>query len=345
MNPRLTLVVISSCIALCLGCSSRLRANTEIEGKRFETKGSPDAFHCQTLCTFIKRCEAFTFRSREFKCDMKESAKLDKFKSVPGSISGETMRNCPYQKPCFTQTYRGLAFTDKPYKSVRLGSENDCQTVCKRDPFCSFYTFYTSKRRCDLKFWKLVPTVERGRMEGLISGYSSKLRLEIGRGYQCGSLQYHDYLMEGKWWNYEYNGFAFNVEHCQTLCNLNPFCRIYAYHIEYKLCRLKVVQDKDKKMIHKKGYISGPRATSCRISFNWLDQTVDGYFYSRREEPTPSPSVKECKTLCDNNPRCNFYTYATEKYKPNAKECFLYYDRELPSPTVVADNSAVSGLP
>ncbi|KAK7921961.1 hypothetical protein WMY93_008863 [Mugilogobius chulae] len=268
MDPRLTLVVISSCIALCLGCTKELSVGELFYGSVIETKSSPSAKHCQILCTYELRCAIFTFSN--FKCELKRDDS-GAIRAVSSSIiSGRSLFSCAAEKKeaCFRDEYSQVAFKDKPYQTVRTTNEKECRSKCDNDPLCSFYTFYKSSAQCELKFWNLLPTAEvlYSSTGNLVSGYSSKLKLNINAKYNCLSIQSKGYLLENDYFDYTYSGAAFTVEHCQTLCNLNPFCRVYAYRTNGH-CRLKLIKDSHTQGAKLDYVISGLRQTDCKPNF------------------------------------------------------------------------------
>jgi hypothetical protein len=121
---------------------------------------------CQDACRSEGRCRAYTFRSRDGLCWLKDRANDRQFdrdmvtgyKTGNGGGSGGGGR--------LTEE-RGEDRRGSDYADFRADGLRDCQDACQRDPRCRAYTYDTRSRGCYLK--SQVPQAQRNSQ--MVSGY------------------------------------------------------------------------------------------------------------------------------------------------------------------------------
>uniref|UniRef100_A0A4W6D2X9 Apple domain-containing protein n=1 Tax=Lates calcarifer TaxID=8187 RepID=A0A4W6D2X9_LATCA len=107
--------------------------NLDFPGSDVAVLFSPDAEHCQYLCTQHPACLFFSFirpdctvDNRHFHCFLK---------STP---SGQ-----PTVQPCLSQVYQHVDFYGADYRQLFTADYEECQRACTHDPACQFFTFLT----------------------------------------------------------------------------------------------------------------------------------------------------------------------------------------------------------
>ncbi|XP_032392270.1 plasma kallikrein [Etheostoma spectabile] len=150
MGTHLILVGLLSICSLSFGqdCNQQLLENMDIQGNDITSLFSPDAEHCQLLCTQHPSCDFFTFVRpdstndvRHFFCIIKTAPNGQPSVQVPleGVTSGFSLKPCsqtkslaclsvpnvdsqvPTTEPCYRETMRsvrGLAHRTLPVSSL-----------------------------------------------------------------------------------------------------------------------------------------------------------------------------------------------------------------------------------
>ncbi|KAG8005095.1 Coagulation factor XI [Nibea albiflora] len=237
------------------GCRRELLLNVDFPGHNIGQLFSPDAKHCQQLCTQHPSCLFFTFirpdwniESSRFLCVIKSSTsgQPSTQKDLLGHTSGFSLKPClPDPLPCLPQVYHDVNFPGADFRSLFTADYEECQRACTSDPACHFFTFLkptfpTSKYRykCHLKFSSTVPKPLITRHGSITSGFSHR----VHRTQKCNT----------EWMEKTYVGIDFphndiryfqseNVERCQRNCTENPNCQYFSYVANARRCYLKRV--------------------------------------------------------------------------------------------------------
>ncbi|XP_047200198.1 coagulation factor XI-like [Hippoglossus stenolepis] len=133
-------------------CAQELIENVDFPGSDITFLYSPDARHCQQLCTEHPSCLFFTFvrhdwtrDKRNFYCYIKSTPSLKPNVQTPLQrvTSGFSLKNCTseLQQPDRSQLYQNMDFLGPNYKSLFTSSDEECQRVCTQDRHCRFFTF------------------------------------------------------------------------------------------------------------------------------------------------------------------------------------------------------------
>ncbi|XP_049891146.1 coagulation factor XI-like [Epinephelus moara] len=206
-----TLLVAVGLLCLC-GVSmsydsyrQALLRDVDFPGSDIKHVTSPDAEHCQLLCTQHPTCRFFTFLrpdwtrdNRQFFCYLKASPSGQPRvqNALHGHTSGFSLKPCnPDPKPCLHGVYHHVDFPGADFRTLFTANYEECQRECTHDPACQFFTFikgnYRDERtryKCYLKFsWTVPRTLTVLVKAGIVSGFSHNLPINSGH-YTTGNL-------------------------------------------------------------------------------------------------------------------------------------------------------------
>ncbi|XP_060948416.1 coagulation factor XI-like isoform X2 [Limanda limanda] len=359
------LLGLLSICSLCFSqeCAQELIENVDFPGSDITFLYSPDARHCQQLCTEHPSCLFFTFvrqdwtrDNRNFYCYLKSTPSLKPKVRTPlqGVTSGFSLKNCPseLEQPCRSQLYKNVDFLGADYKSLFTSSDEECHRVCTQDPHCRFFTFVNDafrlsdiRYKCHLKHSWSVPRIPVIKREvGAVSGFSHKLQI----------TQYFGPVCQGKLLlNTDIPGHdidklpAASAEHCQALCSDRPRCTYFSYNSDNFQCYLK--GNRDAMVTRAKvGFTSGIPVHFCQMDDSWLQVSHGGVSFEGsdfRSELMDDPDT--CQRTCTTDPLCQFYTYFNKSYSnPDfRRRCYLKRVITAPAPPEVKKyKNLVSGF-
>nr|XP_046233999.1 coagulation factor XI-like [Scatophagus argus] len=171
-------------------CKRELLVNVDFPGTDIVSLFSPDAEHCQQLCTQHSSCLFFSFLrhdwtgdNRQFYCYLKStsSGKPKVETSLLGITSGFSLKACnPDPQPCLSQVYHHVNFLGGDYRTLFTADYEECQKACTSDPACHFFTFVDENfttanisNRCFLKRVITMPAPPRVVKDAnTVSGFS-----------------------------------------------------------------------------------------------------------------------------------------------------------------------------
>ncbi|XP_061672482.1 coagulation factor XI-like isoform X2 [Syngnathoides biaculeatus] len=256
MEAHFILITIISVITLSLSqeCQREFLENVDFPGTDIKFEYSPDAHHCQHLCTQHPACLFFTFiradwtrDDRHFYCYLKTLPSGQPRVQTPllGVTSGYSLKPCgPDPQPCLSHVYHNVDFPGADYRSLFTVDHEECQRVCTEDPFCQFFTFvndvFTPEKiryKCHLKFsWPVPRTLKVNRKAGVVSGFSHATKLTQYSDTACSSKLFPSTDIPGS--NIESQP-AGRPEHCLALCSAHPRCTYFSFESKTLTCRLK----------------------------------------------------------------------------------------------------------
>ncbi|KAL7382746.1 hypothetical protein ABVT39_027188 [Epinephelus coioides] len=199
-----TLLVAVGLLCLCGvsmsydSCRQALLRDVDFPGSDIKHVTSPDAEHCQLLCTQHPACRFFTFLrpdwtrdNRQFFCYLKASPSGQPRvqNTLHGHTSGFSLKPCnPDPKSCLRGVYHHVDFPGADFRTLFTANYEECQRECTRDPACQFFTFikgnYRDERtryKCYLKFsWTVPRTPTVLAKGGIVSGFSHNLPINSG---------------------------------------------------------------------------------------------------------------------------------------------------------------------
>lgn len=343
-------------------CRPDLLENINFQGTHITSLHSPDAGHCQHLCTQHHSCLFFSFvrpdsttDSRHFYCFLKStpSGQPKVWNPKQGITSGFSLKPCdPDPEPCLSQVYQNVDFLGADYRSLFTSDYEECQRACTQDPSCQFFTFVNGvfkveriRYKCHLKFsWTIprIPTIER--KAGVVSGFSHKAETTHCFHTACKGELFSRTDIKGN--NIETLPAA-SPEHCQTLCSAHPRCTYFSYTSSDYKCYLKN-NPNEMVTISKEGVTSGLPARFCQLDNSWVKNAHEGRGFTgfdMRYEVVDDPDM--CQRKCTEDPNCQFYDYVTESFvhRNQRHRCYLKRVITIPAPPKVTKlSNVVSGF-
>ncbi|XP_034747568.1 coagulation factor XI-like [Etheostoma cragini] len=364
MGTHLILVGLLSICSLSFGqdCNQQLQENVDFQGNDITSLFSPDAEHCQQLCTQHPSCNFFTFvrpdgtnDERHFFCFIKTAPNGQPSVQTPlqGVTSGFSLKSCSQdQEPCLSKVYQNVDFTGADYRALFTADYEECQRACTQDPACQFFTLlnedFTAKGsryryKCHLKFsWPVsrIPVVEK--KAGVTSGFSQIT--QISQQSVCQGKLFPNTDIPGN--NNEVIP-AVSAEHCQALCSAHSVCSYFSFESDKFNCNLKN-NNEDMVTRGKNGVTSGLPARFCQLDNAWVKVAHDNV-------DVPGSDIRfelmddadTCQRTCTQDPYCQFYTYVNENFDDPIyrRRCYLKRTITMPAPPKVSKvANVVSGF-
>ncbi|XP_056270810.1 plasma kallikrein-like [Pseudoliparis swirei] len=370
METHLILGVLLSICSLSFSqeCDQLPHENIDFAGTDIKFVFSPDANHCQQLCTQHPACLFFTFvredwtkDNRHFYCYLKTTPSGQPNVRTPllGVTSGFSLKLCnpsprrPTQQPCLPKVYQNVDFPGSDYRTLFTADYEECQRACTQDPACQFFTFvnvgYTSEKiryKCFLKFsWAvpILPVVQR--KTNVVSGFSRDSHPTQGSKPACRRKLFPSTEIQG---NVLATVQAASPEHCQVLCSAHSICTFFTFVRNNFNCQLK--ENKIEMVLRaKEGVTSGLPARFCQADESWLQVThenVDFQTSDIRYELMDDAST--CQLTCNEDANCQFFTYAKATLSDvmyTRRRCYLKRAITMPAPPKVTKlANVVSGF-
>ncbi|XP_077618708.1 plasma kallikrein isoform X2 [Crocuta crocuta] len=120
---------------------------------------TPDAFVCQTICTYHPNCLFFTFHTKAWHleqqrnvCFLKTSKNGTPSSPTPqeNTISGYSLLTCKQTlpEPCHSKIYSGVDFEGEELSVTFVEGVNVCQEACTKMIRCQFFTYSLLPEDC-----------------------------------------------------------------------------------------------------------------------------------------------------------------------------------------------------
>uniref|UniRef100_A0A3B5KPF4 Apple domain-containing protein n=1 Tax=Xiphophorus couchianus TaxID=32473 RepID=A0A3B5KPF4_9TELE len=330
----------------CRRCDSGLRLNWDFPGSDIKILFSPDAEHCQFLCTQEAPCLFWAFIGPDCLCFLKatSSGKPEKQNPKQGTTAGYSLKSCT---PSLCKVYENVDFPGADYRTFFTVDYKACQKACTDDPFCQFFTFlngnltnlFVLRYKCHLKYsWSVPRTPAVRALADRISGFSRKLQIIPSSQTVCQHTLFP---------NTDFPGYDIEVhqagspELCQVLCSAHPLCTYFSFVSNKFKCYLK---NNPNQMVPKdaSGITSGLPSRSCPHVTTYVG--VDFPYSDIRFFPLNN--VESCENACTSDPSCQFYSYITSsKFNNRCRVCYLKRVITMPAPPRVTNLAdAVSGF-
>jgi len=137
------------------GCLTQLYKNTFFRGGDLTATYTPNAQHCQMMCTFHPRCLLFSFlpesstndTGKRFGCFLKDSAAgiLPRV-SRTNAISGHSLKQCGHQiSACHRDIHKGIDMRGVNFNVSKVKNVEECQKMCTNSIHCQFFTYATER--------------------------------------------------------------------------------------------------------------------------------------------------------------------------------------------------------
>ncbi|XP_059206163.1 plasma kallikrein-like [Centropristis striata] len=363
MGTHLVLVLLSICsLSFSQECNRQLQENVDFPGTDIKFFYAADVEHCQQLCTQHPSCLFFTFvradwtrDNRHFYCYLKNTPSGKPKVQTPllGVTSGYSLKSChPEAEPCLSKVYQNVDFSGGDYRTFFTADYEECQRACTQDPSCHFFTFvnkaYTPERiryMCHLKFsWSLPKTPIVEKTVGVTSGFSHNTALSHVSKAACEGKLFQTADIPGS----DIEVFpAASPEHCQALCSAHHSCTFFSYSSNNFNCHLKDNKN-EMVMVAKQGTTSGLPARFCQPDNNWVKVPQVGVDFRGSDIRFElMDDADTCQRTCTQDPNCQFYAYANEKFYDRAyrRRCYLKRVITMPNPPKVTKlTNVVSGF-
>uniref|UniRef100_A0A672H632 Apple domain-containing protein n=1 Tax=Salarias fasciatus TaxID=181472 RepID=A0A672H632_SALFA len=359
ITHRILLGLLALC-SLSFGqeCNQQFLENIDFPGTDIMFVYSPDAEHCQMICTQHPTCLFFTFvrpdwtrDTRHFYCYLKSTPTGTPNKQTPllGVTSGYSLKSWP----CLPKVYQNTDFLGADYKTFFTADYEECQRACTYDPNCHFFTFINElfttlnmRYKCHLKFSGSVPRPNVKRLSGVVSGFSHRSpTADPGTPVLTVALLPNtaftvpDILVKD----------AASPEHCHGFCSAHPLCAAFSYSSEDFKCYLKKNGDYLPSEA-KDGFTSGLPTRFCQPDSSWLQAQFEGVDFlgsDIRFELMDDPD--SCQRTCTEDPHCQFYTYYRNDMNAvslrSRRRCYVKSTITMPAPPKLTKlDNAVSGF-
>ncbi|KAK5618602.1 hypothetical protein CRENBAI_015666 [Crenichthys baileyi] len=356
--------ILVALLHLCdtsFGCNSELRRDWDFPGSDNQILFSPDAEHCQHLCTQEASCLFWAFigpdckaDNRHFHCFLKATPSgkpiYQNFKQ--GTTAGYSLKSCnPYPKPSLCNVYKDVDFPGADYRTFFTVDYKQCQRACTDDPGCQFFSFLSRtfsnpnvRYKCHLKFsWTVPRTPNVIASADRVSGFSHELQILPSYQPECQDTLFPNTDFPGH--DIEVHPAA-SPELCQVLCNAHPRCTYFSFVSNGFKCYLK---NNPNEMVPKYvgGITSGLPSRSCPlhnerkpfftdriIVYRGVDFPFSDIRYFQQDDAT------SCGNACTEDPNCQFYSYITTSHL-----CYLKRVITMPAPPKVTKQAnTVSGF-
>ncbi|XP_069508974.1 coagulation factor XI-like isoform X2 [Ambystoma mexicanum] len=237
-----------------------------------------------------------------------------------------------------------------------------CQVFCTSHPRCTFFTFVANlpnipRFSCFLKRTDNGVPLARKRLANAVSGFAldSSAVTDIS-ALSCFQNTYKDIDFYGADIR---TTAAETTTECQDVCTESADCQFFTYITENfnpapalrKLCFLKFSANIPSPTTINilQGVVSGFSQRDCdgktcdaRCTDNLLlgvDFPGDGF------QQVLAVDAEHCQLICTQNPRCNFFTYFTERWTLDNKRFFCYLKSPATlTPSTSRLNDIVSGF-
>ncbi|CAH2299061.1 plasma kallikrein [Pelobates cultripes] len=224
---------------------------------------------------------------------------------------------------CLSESYEDIEFVGNVLSFGPVGSLDECQLACTRNPGCQFYTYYSSTNtesgiqpRCYLQYFTNQPSPAMiAATPGAQSGFSQKDCCTGGACVQgCTSLLYPNIGFSGTDVG---QVLVSDAESCRISCTQSPDCKYFTFYGG----DWNVIEDRY--TCHMKSSFTGspdfislaPNATSGFPinATTYVDCSMlllkDSMFTGTLVGYMMAPDALQCQHLCTQNPLCQFFTH------------------------------------
>ncbi|XP_061033531.1 coagulation factor XI [Eubalaena glacialis] len=329
-------------------CVTKLFQDAYFKGGDITVVFTPNAKHCQIVCTHHPRCLLFTFMAESssedptkwFTCILKDSvAETLPMVNMTGAISGYSSKQCSDQiSACNKDIYVDLHMKGLNHNSTITKSAQECQERCTNDMHCHFFTFATEhfpsvkyRNTCLLKFTQTGTPANIAKLSEVVSGFSLKpcalSNLACIRDIFPRTM-FADSNIDSV--------MAPDAFVCRSICTHHPSCLFFTFFSqewpttsERNLCLLKTsTSGLPSARIRKNKALSGFSLQHCRHSVPVFCHSAfyrDTDFLGEELDIVDMDGHEACQKTCTNSIRCQFFTYSPSQESCNGGKgkCYL----------------------
>ncbi|XP_062933440.1 plasma kallikrein [Cynocephalus volans] len=350
------------------GCQTQLYKNTFFRGGDVTAMYTPNARHCQMMCTFHPRCLLFSFLlenstndpGKRFGCFLKDSVTG----SLPrvhrtSAISGHSLKQCGHRiSACHRDIYEGIDMRGVNFNVSKVKSVEECQKWCTNDIHCQFFTYATQtfnkaehRNECLLKQSSTGTPTSIKVLNNVISGFSLKpcALSEIG----CHMNIFQHLAFSGVDVARVTAPDAFV---CRTICTYHPTCLFFTFYTDAwhrqsqrNVCFLKTSESgTPSSPTPQENAMSGYSLLTCKRT---LPEPCHSKIYSGVDfggeelNVTFVEGVNVCQETCTKIIRCQFFSYSVlpEDCKGEKCKCSLKLSLDGSPTTITYGTQKSSG--
>ncbi|XP_012879412.1 PREDICTED: plasma kallikrein [Dipodomys ordii] len=331
------------------GCLTQLYKNTFFRGGDVTALYSPDAHHCQMVCTFHPRCLLFSFLpssstkdpKKRFGCFLKDSVTgdLPRMRRT-NAISGYSLKQCGYQiSACHRNIYENIDMRGSNFNISKVTSPEECQKLCTNNILCHFFTYATQtfpnaeyRNNCLLKHSPSGTPMSIKVLDSVVSGFSLKPCALSEIGCHMDLFQHRAFSDMDVARVVSPDAFV-----CRTICTYHPNCLFFTFYTnawsvesQRNACYLKTSKSGTPSPSIQENTISGHSLATCRKT---LPEPCHSKIYSgvdfRGDElnVTFEEEATACQDTCTKIIRCQFFTFSSlpEDCKGEKCKCSLRF--------------------
>ncbi|XP_042324448.1 plasma kallikrein isoform X5 [Sceloporus undulatus] len=347
-------------------CLSQMYENTIFSGGDISKVYTPDAEHCQIVCTYHPRCLFFSFLPGDwpqtlarFACFLKDSdtSMLPK-QTMERAVSGHSRKQCSRITACNKEIYEGLDLLGDSYNATTADSYEQCQKRCTNEDHCHFFTYTTAlfhqtklRQQCYLKYTSTGTPTQIKRLGGVVSGFSLKrcqlserdCRMDIFQRQVFSGVTLAKVLTP-------------DVYVCRTICTYHPNCLFFTFHTHewevsserYTCVMMTSRSGTPDGFEEKENALSGFSLQNCRRATPACHYPTfsDLNFLGTELSVEYVNGHKSCQQLCTDTVRCQFFTYDSDQTRCNQEgkcKCYLRMSTNGCPHSIVSENGKVSG--
>ncbi|EFB25442.1 hypothetical protein PANDA_012582, partial [Ailuropoda melanoleuca] len=325
------------------GCLTQLYKNTFFRGGDLTAMYTPNAQHCQMMCTFHPRCLLFSFlpesstndTDKRFGCFLKDSATGTlPTVSRTSAISGHSLKQCGRQiSACYRDIHKGIDMRGVNFNVSKVKSVEECQKKCTNSIHCQFFTyaterFYSAEYRnsCLLKHSPGGTPTRIKVLTNVASGFSLKPCALSDIGCRMDIFQHLAFsdVDVGR-------AVAPDAFVCQTICTYHPNCLFFTFYTkawrqqpQRNVCFLKTSKSgTPSSPTPQENAVSGYSLLTCKA----LPEPCHSKIYSEVDfegeelNVTFVEGVNVCQETCTKMIRCQFFTYSLRPEDCRGEKC------------------------
>nr|XP_002709380.1 plasma kallikrein [Oryctolagus cuniculus] len=315
------------------GCLTQLYKNAFFRGGDVTSMYSPNAQHCQMMCTFHPRCLFFSFlpasstndAQKRFGCFLKDSVTgtLPRVHQT-NAISGHSLKQCGHQiNACHRATYEGIDMRGTNFNISKVQSVEECQKQCTDNIHCQFFTYATQTfynaehlNNCILKKSATGTPSSIKLLENVVSGFSLKPCALSESGCHMNLFQHLAFSDVDVARVLTPDAFV-----CRTICTYHSNCLFFTFYTnewdtesQRNACFLKTSESGTPSFpTPQENTISGYSLLTCKKT---LPEPCHFKIYSGVDfggeelNVTFVKGVTLCQETCTKTIRCQFFTYS-----------------------------------
>nr|XP_019591746.1 PREDICTED: plasma kallikrein isoform X2 [Rhinolophus sinicus] len=317
------------------GCLTQLYKNAFFKGGDVTAMYTPNAQHCQMMCTFHPRCLLFSFlpassttdTGKRFGCFLKDSVTgtLPRV-AWTRAISGHSLKQCGHRiSACHRDIYEGIDMRGVNFNVSIVTSVDECQKKCTNDIHCKFFTYATQtfhnaahRNSCLLKHSPTGTPTSIKVLANVVSGFSLKpcALSEIGCHMNIFQrLAFSDVDVA--------RVITPDAFVCRTICTYHPNCLFFTFYTnawntesQRNICLLKTSKSgTPSSPTPQENTLSGYSLLTCKRTFPGVD------FGGEELNVTFVRGVNDCQETCTETVRCQFFTYSSLPEDCRGEKC------------------------